>query len=418
MAEEIINALVRIEGLRVTSRTSAFQFKSMAIDSREIGRRLGVTTLLEGSVRKTGGRIRITAQLIDVADGYHLWSKRYDRKLEDVFAIQDEIAGNIAETLKVTLGSNTSSRHERPPADVEAYDWYLRGRQLLHRLTRKTGDLALQMFQRAIEIDPAYARGHAGVADCYAFRVMYGGNREEDRLEADEASKKALELDPDSAEALAARGLALSLGQHYEEAERQFQAAIRLNPRLFEAHYFFARMCYEQGNLEEAARLFDRAAEVNPDDFRSRYLLSQTYRGLGRGPAAEAAARKVLPSLERYLERNPDDGGALSMGAATLVVLGERERAFKWIELALATDPKESLILYNAACVLSLGGELERAIDCLAEIRRRQPASLHTLRWWQTDSDLDPLRGHLRFQAIIEEMERAVGEGGSDPDPD
>src|SRR5438874_11020778 len=259
MAEEIINALTKIQTLRVASRTSAFAFKGKNEDIGDIGRKLKVSTVLEGSVRKMGNRLRITAQLVNVADGSNLWSERYDRELEDVFAIQDDISQAIVKALRVILSEGEKKQIEKARAavNVEAYDFYLRGRQYFHQLRRKSLEYARQMFNRSIEIDPEYARAWAGVADCCSLLYTYWDAREFNLKQADTASRKALELEPELAEAHVARGLAVSLSKKFDEAEREFETAMKLDPKLFDAPYFFARARLAQGRAAEAVKLFE-----------------------------------------------------------------------------------------------------------------------------------------------------------------
>jgi TolB-like protein len=230
VSEEITNSLNRVEDLRVASRTSAFHFKGSSLDVREIGGRLGVSTLLEGSVRKAGDRLRITAQLIDVENGYSLWSQRYDRETKDIFAIQEEIAHEVVQSLEITLDP---ARRDliccAHTTDVEAYEYYLRGRKFFHRLSRKYIEFAKQMFSRAIECDPAYALAYAGLADCHSRLYLYYGDDEMDQQEAERMSQKALELGPGLAEAHASRGLYLVASGRYDDTEVEFETAIRLD---------------------------------------------------------------------------------------------------------------------------------------------------------------------------------------------
>ena len=197
MAEEIINALSKIQSLRVASRTSSFAFKGKNEDIGEIGKKLKVSTVLEGSVRKMGNKLRITAQLVNVADGYHLWSERYDREMEDVFEIQDDISQAIVKALRVILSEDEKKQIEKVRAvNVEAYDYYLRGRQYFHQFRRKSLEYARQMFNKAIEIDPTTRAPYAGVANCYSLLYTYFDARELNLRQADVASQKALELEP------------------------------------------------------------------------------------------------------------------------------------------------------------------------------------------------------------------------------
>src|SRR5437773_4317004 len=253
IAEEIINALTQIKALRVASRTSSCAFKGKSEDMGEVGRKLKVNTVLEGSVRKAGNRLRVTAQLINVSDGYHLWSERYDRQLEDVFEIQDQIAENIVRALRVVLGEDERRAIEKSPTEnVQAYEYYLRGRQFQHQFRRSALQYARRMFDRAIEIDPNFVRAHAGIADCCSFLYIYGDASKANLEAANTSSQRALELDPASAEAHTSRGIALTLRQDHAAARREFETALKLDPKLFEAHYFYARACLTEGKFEEA----------------------------------------------------------------------------------------------------------------------------------------------------------------------
>ncbi|UCH82761.1 MAG: protein kinase, partial [Candidatus Latescibacterota bacterium] len=309
MAEDIINDLTSVEGLRVASRTSAFAFKGKHDDICEIGKRLRVQTLLEGSVRKAGNRLRITAQLINVDDGYHLWSQRWDRDLEDVFAIQDEISENIVQALKVKLTPKAKRAIQKAATkNVEAYDVYLRGRELLRQWERSSIESALEKFTTAIERDPGYSLAYAGIADCYS--VLFTDiDRNKAHLEKSlEASEKALRLDPDLAEAHASYGYALTcFKKDYEKAEKEFDAALRLNPKLFEGYYFYARCSFAQGKMEKAAQLFEQACIVKPDDYQARFFLALAYKALKLVAGTEAAYQRGLENAEAHLEKNPDD---------------------------------------------------------------------------------------------------------------
>ena len=399
LADEIINAIGRIEDLRVASRTSAFQFKSTSMDSREIGDRLGVRHLLEGSVRKADEQLRVSARLIDVRDGCQLWSGQFDRELRDVFAIQDQIAGGVVEGLKVTLSprERRAIRHVAT-ADVQAYDDYLRGRMFYFRHGRKGIESALRMFTRAIERDPTYALAYAGIADCHSFLYRNIGRSEENLQRADEASRKALDLDPASAEAHAARGAAVSLSGRHGEARASFEAAIRLDPKLFEAHYHYARECFAQGHREQALELFERAFELRPDDYQSPLLAAQTYDDLGRKEEGDAARRRGIKVAEDGLDLNPSDVRALYMAANAMVVLGDRQRGLEWARRALELDPDEPMMLYNVACVYSMAGEVEPAIEYL---ERSLVAGLAHREWIEHDSNLELLRDHPRFRSLI-----------------
>ena len=402
IAEEIINALVRVQGLRVASRTASFQFKDQALEPRELGARLHVDTLLEGSVRKSGNRVRITAQLIDVEGGFHLWSESFDRELKDIFEIQEEIGRNIVRSLQVTLSPQEKGALEKPPTrHVQAYDYYLRGRSFYFRYGKRDIEFALQLFSRATELDPGYALAYAGLADCWSYIYLYNERQESVRLQAGAASRRAIELAPDSAQAQASHALAMSIGGQKEEAEHGFETAIKLDPNLFEAWYFYARHAFVNGDAEKAVRFFEEAGRVRPEDHQSPLLAAQVYDDLGRSEEARAARRRGVGLVAERIELHPDDARALYMGANGLVALGEREKGLEWARRARDIEPDEPMLLYNLGCIYSLAGEGEEAIDCL---ERAVARGLTQKGWFEHDSNLDPLRGHPRFKALMDKL--------------
>jgi serine/threonine protein kinase/Flp pilus assembly protein TadD len=402
ITEDIIIELSKIKDLRVFPRSAVLAYRDKPASEPEVGRQLNAGFVLGGSLRRAGNRLRFTAQLVETRAGHTVWAERYDRQLEDVFAIQDDIAQSIARALKLMLSEKEKKAIVKPPtADVQAYDFYLRGRQFFHQFRHKGFDFARQMFARAIVLDASYARAYAGVADCCSFLYMYYEASEANLKEADTASRKALELDPELAEAHASRGLAVSLNQRYDEAKREFEEAIRLNPNLFEAYYFFARAMFSQGKKEEAARLFEQASRVNPDDYQSVALVSSVYDSLNRKADALAARHRTLEIIERHMGLHPDDPRALYLGAGALCELGQRARGVEWADRALSLDPNDPSVLYNVACVFSGLGELDKAIDCL---EKSITSGMGQKEWIENDSDLDPLRNHPRFHALLERL--------------
>jgi len=401
ITEDIITDLSKVSGLFVVARNTAFTYKGKPVKVQQVGQELGVAFILEGSVRKAGSRVRVTGQLISSRDGGHVWADRYDRDLTDIFAIQDDITHAIVEQLKVKLlPQEKKSIGQTPTASVEAYTYYLRGRQFMQRHSKSNYQLARRMFAKAVELDPLYARAYAGIADCDSFLFLhYHLDVGIDSILA--TSAKALVLESGLAEAHASRGLALSLGQRYEEAMAEFEEAIALDPNSFEAHYFYARACVSQGKLERAAALFERAAENKPDDYQSLCLSIQAYRSLGRHRDGESAARRGIERAERELTLHPENPRPAYLGANALVTLGETERAREWLSRALAIDPDDILTQYNAVCTYSLLGDIEAAFDLLECLL---PHAGHELRrgWIKHDSDLDPLRSHPRFQKVLE----------------
>lgn len=402
ITEDVITEVSKIKDLWVFTRSAVAAYRDNTVTAPQVGRELSAAYVLEGSLRRAGNRLRITARLVETSTARSVWAERYDRQLEDVFAIQDEIAQNIAKALQVML-TETEKRaiQKAPTTDVQAYDYYLRGRQFFYRFNLKGFDFARQMFARAIVIDPAYARAYAGVADCCSFLYMYFECTDANLKEADSASRKALELDPELAEAHASRGLAVLLNKHYEEAEKEFDTAIRLDSRLYQAYYFRARASVSQGKLQEAAHWFEEACRVNPEDYQAPVLLGVVYKGLNRDSDAHDVRRRALSIIERHLERYPEDARALYLGATGWAAIGDRKRALEWVERALSIDPDDPSVLYNVACNYALLGESEKAIACL------EKALFHGewyKGWAEHDSDLDSIRAHPRFQAMMKSI--------------
>ena len=327
IAEELINALNQVDGLRVASRGSCFRFRGKTADARQVGRELGVQTVLEGSLRRSGDRLRINVQLADTRDGFDIWSGSYDRQFTDIFELQDEISRSIVDALRVELpGGEKAELVTAPTADVTAYEFYLRGRQFFHERRKKSLRFARQMFQKAIEIDPAYALAYAGLADsCSLVAHWYQDAREGTNIEeADVASQRAIELAPELGQTHASRGFVLFLMNRLDEAMQEFDTAIELDPKQFDARYFQARVCYQQGELERAVELFEEAARAR-EDHEARYFAAQTYTALGREEAAKEAYERALPVIDKHLELNPHDARAWTMAAVSNSRLGDRE---------------------------------------------------------------------------------------------
>jgi non-specific serine/threonine protein kinase len=399
MTEDIITELSKIKELQVFPRAAVLAYRDKPVTGPQVGRELNAACVLSGSLRRAGNRLRITAQLIRAQTGHSIWAERYDRELKDVFEVQDEIARSISQALRIKLSPQEEKAIARKQTDnPQAYDYYLRGRQFFYQFRRKGFDFARQMFARAIVIDPQYARAYAGVADCCSFLYMYWDSIDDNLNEAEAASRKALELDPELAEAHAAGGLAFALKKEFALAEKEFEAAIRLDPKLYEAYYFYARTSFQAGNLAKAAELYEQAAKLNPDDYQAVSLLVGVYHGLGRAADAAATEKRALQLVEKYSASHPDDARALYLGATILVRIGEHEKGAEWARRAIAIDPEETSILYNVACVFALLGKTEDAFACLAKVMH---AGTFYKNWAAKDSDLDSLRSDPRFHAMI-----------------
>jgi adenylate cyclase len=401
VAEEILNALTKVAGLRVPARTSCFAFRGTNVDAREIGRRLGVETFLEGSIRKAGNRLRISVQLIDARNGYQLWSEQFDREIEDIFAIQDEIARSVLDALGLSLTEREQRRFlKQSTANVEAYEFYLRGRKLFHTWTRQNMEFARQMFLRAVAIDPDFASAWAGLADTYVDLYRWGRNLR-DLEEAQRTSAHALKLDPNLAEAHVAIGQALAIQRQFKDAAAEFERAIELDPTLYDAYYFYARSSFEAGDLEKAVQLFEKAHRSRPEDYQAMALRALALHELGPADKTREADQQAVDLINKYLELNPNEARAYSLGASPLARLGEREHSKQWSEQAIALAPNDPVVLYNAACTLAQLGEHDRALDGL---ERSIEAGVAVGDWIKHDPDFESLRDHPRFQAIVKRI--------------
>jgi adenylate cyclase len=401
ITEDIITDLSKVSGLFVVGRHTSFAYKGQSENLERIARDLGVRYLLEGSVRRAGNRVRITGQLIDGTDGGHLWAERYDRDLTDIFAIQDEITRTIVDQLKVRLfPAESKAIGHIPTANVDAYSCYLRGRHYFHNATKHFLGLARQMFLHATELDPNFAQAYAGIANVDCRRVgWYGELIAEDSILA--IADRALALDPNLAEAHAARADALSFFGHLDEAEAVFQKALSLDPDSFDVNFLFARFYTRSAEPEKAVPLYIRALEINPEDYQSPGMLQFLLRGLDR---TEESIRYGELQLKRGVEamrQNPESSRPAQMMAASLAGMGRGDEARQWLERAMALDPDDSQVLYNAACTYAQLGEIEPAFETL--YRWLPKAGVEKKQWLVADNDFDPIRDDPRFVQLLED---------------
>ncbi len=406
VTEEIINALSRIQALEVVSRRSAFVYKGKDLDMRAIGNELGVRNLLAGSVRRSGNRLRVSAELIDVETGYHLWSERFDREMSDIFAIQDEIASNIVTALQLVLTDREqvvvkSAR----TGSVRAYEYYLRGKQLRHTFRPDALEAGEDCFRRAIALDPNYALAFTSLAECSATRDLYFTTDAEAVEQADAASRKAVELDPNLAEAHSARGLALMSLERWDEAAAELLIAMDLDPSLFEAPYTYARLLNLLGKPETAAKYFEIAADLDHDDYQAVTLASGIYNGLQRPEDAERTGRRAIEAIERALVCEPNDVRALYLGAGILDRLGRDNEANQWADQAQEIAPDDTPTLYNLACFHAVAGRGDKALDLL---ERAADRGWNRSEWASHDSDLDSIRANPRFVKLLEKLRASV----------
>ncbi len=407
ISEDIITDLSKVSALGVIARNTAFGFKGKSPNVKEVARELGVSHVLEGSVRKAGGRVRITAQLIDGASGEHSWAERYDRDLDDIFALQDEISEAIVGALKLKLLPEEKKAIERRGTDnAEAYNLYLMARS--YALTGNSGDPRSQeaierLSRRAVDLDPGYAQAWALMAVAqYSLHSDYG--RAGDGGQA--ALGRALALNPDLAEARATKALTLSRAGRREEAAAEITAALRLDPESYEVNFRAGSISYTLGQFEDAARYYEKAALIETN-FKAPFLLISCYTVLGDAENTRRAARIALERAEKAVAQDRSNGSAMDVGVTALAALGEAERAREWIGRAVLVDPDNLLMRYNFACALvSWLGDPEAALEMLGKAMGPDPG------WLASDLASDPdfasLRDDPRFQGMLAEAQASA----------
>ena len=394
LTEELLNVLAQLPGLRVCSRTSSFSLKNANVDIPTVAKRLRTAYVVEGSVRKAGDNLRITAQLIEAASDTHLWSQTYDRELDDVFAIQDDIARQIAEVLQVKLLPD--SLPSPTTDDVEAYEYFLQGRSLFNRLGHQNVRNAIRMFEQATSADPEFARAWAALALGHIYCVLTYSAGGADMHAAERASDRAIELDPDLADGYVSRMLIAAAGSQEQEIEAAFRKAVELDPDNFEAYYQYGRYLFKRGEFDRVIELWERAREIDPDDFQTPNVSISVYERLGETEKALQAAKDGVRTATLYVEQHPDNSRAWMLGAGAYLYLGEKEKAMQYAEAAVQADPDSGATRYNGACMYARAGEIEKALDELELAIEFQDPD-----WLDNDADLDPLRDEPRFKALM-----------------
>jgi TolB-like protein/Tfp pilus assembly protein PilF len=402
ITEDLIISIGRIRGIRVLSRATAFSFKGKDENPVEIGKQLGASVILDGTMKLFGDQISMNIELVSVGDGISLWSNKYKKEKKEILAIQDDITANVIEILGIKVGEKKPSKiHSPHTSKIEAYEHYLQGRKYYDLYSLKSIKYAIEMFQKAIDIDYKYALAYCGLADCYSYLYMYHEATEDNLQMAQLTSRNAVKLNPALAEAFVSRGMVLSLSKKYEESEEAFKKAVELGPTLFEAYYQYGRMSLVTGKIDQAARLMISANSVRKEDYQSLCLAGQYYEDLGDLVKSIEIRQRGVMIAEKHLKINPGDTRALYMGANSLIALGEREKGLDWLNRALTLDPDDAMLLYNAGCIYSMCDMPEEALNCL---EKSANSGLTQKDWYLHDSDLDPLREMDRFKKIIEKM--------------
>ena len=398
LTEELIARLALVSEIELVSRWASKQLKERKHDVRAIGSELGARYIVGGSVRRFQDSVRITVQLVDVETNRQIWGNTYKGKLDDIFDIQEQVAQQIAEALKLKLSfAEKVLLTKRQTVNAQAYDLYLRGQDYLYRLTKRSLEYAIQLFERAIELDPRYAAAYAACSSAYGQMYQYFSRDDKYRNRAQELSFKALMYDSNLPEAYTAMGLSYFVWGKLEEASASSRKAIELAPDDFVAHWTLGRIHFTNGQFEQAYDLFRRVIELKPGFISGYADLAMTCDELGRQNEARAARDQMLDRLPNYILQNPDDSRARMFYAVTLAEAGRKDDAIREGSNALEISPDDPMMLYNCACLHSRLGETQRALELL-----RQAISKGQLNfgWMKHDPDLAALRDNAEFIAL------------------
>ena len=401
ITEDVITDLSKVSALAVVSRNSAFMYKGKLVDVPKVARELKVQYVLEGSVRKSGGRVRISAQLVDGANNDNVWAERYDRDLSDIFALQDEISEAIVKALKLKLlPEEKKAIEQRGTTNLEAYNLYLMARQ--HYATGNEGDIRrndaiVRLCQRAAEIDPNYAQAWALMANGQMLARLFRGGQVDEGLAA---AERALALDGNLAAAHAVKARILSECGRHDEAGQEIEVALRLDPESYEVNRAAAYLRFRQKRLPDAIRHFEKAQSLMETDASSANMLITCYTALGDTESARRAAQITLARSQKALAQDPSNGAAMGFSCCALALLGQAESAKGWMSRALLIDPDNTNMRYNFACTLATFlKDVDGAIELLEPLFERISAGL--LNHAKADPDLDSVRADTRFQALV-----------------
>jgi TolB-like protein/Tfp pilus assembly protein PilF len=398
VTEDIITELSKIKGLKVLSRQAVLPFRDKPVATAQVGQQLKATSVLAGSIRRGGSRLRITAQLVDAQSDSLLWSERYDREMADVFAVQDEIARKIAEALRVTLSpQEQEALAAKPTENLQAYDLYLRGRSYARRHTRQDLEFALQMYENAVAQDTGFALAYAAIANVCA-QYHYNYERKKTWLERSrEASRKAVSLQPQLPEVKVAQAWILYTQSEYTEAVHVAQEAIERKRDTEGAYYLMLRALFADGRYQEIAAIADAALEASGTDYNVYVPITNALDSLGKKDALAQMRQREIQALENHLKTVPEDARARLLLAADYAATGHTEEAMREANLGIALRPNEATLLYNAACVFCQLGKKE---DGLAALKKAWNAGFIDPDWARRDPDLALLHGDPEFEKL------------------
>ncbi|HEV8033583.1 winged helix-turn-helix domain-containing tetratricopeptide repeat protein [Yoonia sp.] len=404
ITEDVITDLSKVAALSVVARNTAFTFKGRSVDVAQTAHDMNLTHVVEGSVRKSGNRIRINAQLVDGTTGHPIWAERFDRDLTDIFDLQDQITEAIVAALKVRLvPAERAAIQSRPTDNPEAYELYLQARYHHTRLDRRNFEIASRLAQKALDIDPNYDLAWALLAISQTGLHALSASADHGL----HAAERALALNPDLSEALAAKAFVLAGLGRFDEAFELHERSLELDPESYDVRFLYGRTCFQTGRHDEAILHWERASELSEADLAATSHVAMCYKATGQHEKVLDSARRTLVRAERVLSENSSDSYALISGVGAFAKLGEAERAKQWALRVKAVDPDDPSIDYNIACAMALLGETDAALRTLeACLPRVDPVTFSV--WVEQDTDLDALRDLPRFQRLVRDLDAST----------
>ncbi|HQZ15337.1 MAG TPA: protein kinase [Vicinamibacteria bacterium] len=406
VTEDIITELAKIKGLKVLSRPSVLLYRDKSVTAAEVGRQLKAAFVLAGSIRRGGNRLRITAQLVDPQTDSLVWSERYDREMADVFSVQDEIARNIAEALRITLSpQEQEALATRPTESTEAYDLYLRGRTYARRFTRLDFEFAYQMFENAVRLDPQFALAYAAMANvCSSFHINF--ERDSSWLaRARTAAEKAIALAPELPEAKVAQAWVLYASGDYDQALAIARPLVAMKRDTESAYYLLLRALFASGKYQEIVDVAEAAIEASGTDYNVYVPIGNALGALGKDEARKNLSQRRLHALETHLRQVPEDARAHMLLAGDYGYMGRVEEAMKEADLAMVLRPNDANVAYNAACVYCSLGKTSEAMTAL---RKAKGVGWKDIVWTRRDPDLAILHGDPEFDRLFPPSEGAA----------
>ncbi|HVR29657.1 MAG TPA: protein kinase [Thermoanaerobaculia bacterium] len=399
ITEDIITELFKIKGLKIFARPAVLAFRDKPVTPTQVGQQLGAAYVLTGSLRRAGSRLRISAQLMETRSDFALWSERYDREMQDVFEVQDEIARRIAEALRVRLSPQEEEElAARPTQNLQAYDLFLRGKSYARRLTRQDLEFALQMFENAVTLDPGFALAHATNA---IFCAQYYANFQRDAAwsgRARAAAERAIALAPELPDVQVAQAWIRYIDGDLDDAIQRVRQAIARKPDCEGAYYLLGRALFAAGRYREVEEMAEAAVEAAGDDYSVYVPIINALGALGKDEVRRSFRHRRMQSLENHILKVPEDARARVLLASSYAEMGREDDSLREMQFATALRPNDSSVLYNSACTYC---KLKRKPEALTTLRKAWDAGFKDAEWARRDPDLSLLHDEPEFDRLF-----------------